>query len=231
MKKKIFLSLVLSVFAFCATAKSWENYAGIGVNVPFSMMNASLENSSDANDEDRNITQIGYGAEVQYIGVHSNGFSLKTGFSVGCITSDDIDVQNYSRNVGFYENLAIGLGYSFIHTDTYLLGLAAMGGVEIAQYSDDWNRDKDDVNHNYTDSISLVSVSVGGDIFYVYNIGRRFGFFGNIGARYVPLGAGKREFRDKWVVSNITNSKTEQFDIDIAGKFIINPTFGVMWHF
>ena len=226
MKKNIFLVLLVFCFIFSVSAKNWTNYAGIGLNVPFAQL------STDKDDNFDNISELGFGAEMQYIGVHSSGFSLKASLAFGCMTSDDIEVQWKSRNVGIYENMALGFGYSFIHSETVLLGCCAVGGVELSYYSDTWNKDdKSGLNHRLDDSVSIVSMSVGADLFGVYNFSRNTGFFASLGSRYVAFGSAGHEYRDEWISGKITNGKTTKSSTDIMGKFIILPTFGVMWHF
>lgn len=227
--KKIMLFVLLALGAVQANAKAWLNYAGLSLNVPIVDTSLKMEETG----EKQNLAEIGYGGGVSYIGVHRSGFLVKADALIGAITSDDVEIQGSGRNVGFYENLSAGLGYAFVNTEKVLFGVAVMGGAEIAQYEDDYTKRNasDDLKHKYTESMTFATGSIGGDIFFAYNLGAHFGLFASAGARYIYGGAGQIEQKDEWTQDSHKKSSTSSSDFDLSGKIVVSPSIGVMWHF
>ena len=153
--KKFFISLLaFSVFSGTLFAKQWTNNIGAGMSIPFSTIGVNKNGADD-------INQLGYGVEGTYIGQHENGFIAKANVSIGLATSKDISVQERNTNLGVFENVALGIGYSFVNTERALFGLAGMAGVELGQYSLEEEKNSDSIETSY----SLVTVSFGTDIF------------------------------------------------------------------
>lgn len=214
------------IFSSGAFAKKWANNIGVGVSVAGSFIGV---NQKDADD----IFQLGYGAEVTYIGVHENGLSAKANISVGVETSKDIALQDREVNVGAFENIVLGVGYSFVNSERLLLSVFATAGVEMGQYSFT-EEDVVDGNETYdvTTTRSFVTLSAGTDIFAVYRLSQKLGIFANLGARYIFNGNESRETLKDGRSSKRGEHKNNSPDkIALFGKFIVQPTIGVVWTF
>ena len=220
--KKIFSTLfVLLILTNAIFSKTWTNNVGVGLSSQYSVTGVDDKNLDDKK-------QLGFGAEGTYIGVHSNGFSVKANIAVGLATSKDIAIQDRKTNIGAFENVAIGAGYSFVHSERALFGATAMLGVEMGQYS----VDSEDVIYEgvpydtLTTTLSLLTCSVGEDIFGIFRLSPRFGLFANLSARYIFVGNATTELKYE---SNSKKRKSD--DTELFGKFIVQPTLGVIWTF
>ena len=225
MKKILFSLVFIFIFSTGAFSKTWQNNIGIGFSVPFSSIgvNKSGEDS---------INQLCYGAEGTYIGIHQNGFSIKADVSLGIATSKDISLQDRKINVGAFENVVFGAGYSFVHTEKTVLGACAAFGVEMSQYSvkeDDVKIDSE--YYDVTKTISLVTFSAGADFFAVYRLSPRFGFFANLAARFIIVGNENYEYKQETTSKKSKNSSSSDNDIDLLGNFIVQPSIGLIWTF
>ena len=219
--KKFFISLLaFSVFSGTLFAKQWTNNIGAGMSIPFSTIGVNKNGADD-------INQLGYGVEGTYIGQHENGFIAKANVSIGLATSKDISVQERNTNLGVFENVALGIGYSFVNTERALFGLAGMAGVELGQYSLEEEKNSDSIETSY----SLVTVSFGTDIFSVYKISERIGFFANLNARWIIAGTARREVTTESKNNGKKKQETDSSSTDLLGKFIVQPSIGVIWSF
>ena len=224
MKKPILLALCTAL-AVGASAKTWTNNIGVGVAVPFSITGVDDDNVDD-------VTQLEFGVGGTYIGYHESGFTVKADLAIGVGITDDISVQSNKRNVGVFENAAAGVGYSFLRTERFLLGAAAMFGMELSQYDDDDDARVAGVKHTYTTSQLLVTLSVGGDVFTRYRLGEHVGLFANVGARYLVWGSSTLQTKDEWTTDDdVKHSRTNDDATDLWGKFIVQPTLGIIWTF
>lgn len=225
---KIFFILALStIFAFQSVAKSWKNYAGLSFNAPISQTSAKAEEA----EQEEKISQMGAGAELTYIGVHSSGFLLMADAALGAATSEDLEIQGSSRNVGIYENISLGAGFAFLNTDTALLGSAITTGVEVSQYTHKYSDSKASKDIQVTQSASLVTASVGADLFFAYNVTKHFGFFTSVAAHYIFFGDGQDEVRNEWKEGNMKKSESVKTDLSLSGKYVFSPSIGVIWNF
>jgi len=226
--KKIFLISVFFLFlANFSFAKTWTNNIAAGLTFEDLSIGVDKKNADD-------ITQLGYGIDGSYIGFHENGFTAKANVAIGVATSKDVSIQtDKNTNIGAFENVSFGVGYSFVRTDRFLFGSTAMMGVEMSQYS--VNSEDEELNgvkyDDLTTSLSLVTFSFGADIFAVFHFSERFGFYANIAARYLIAGDAKIEY--KYETSSKSSKKSEILtdDYSLFGNFVIQPTLGVIWRF
>ena len=227
MKKFLFFFVCILILSQSAFSKAWQNNLGVGLSGAFSSIGV------DKSDED-DITQVGYGAEGTYIGLNDVGFTLKGNIAVGLGLSKDISLQDRKTNVGAFENVAFGAGYSFVHTETGLFGVTLMGGLEMGQYS---ISEKDVVidgsYYDTTTTISLITVSAGVDVFGMYRVSQKIGFFANLEARYIIMGSKAKEYKKNPVNSSrkSNETKTVSDEANLFGKIIVQPTFGISWTF
>ncbi|WP_294427618.1 hypothetical protein [uncultured Treponema sp.] len=214
--KKFFISiLALAIFSGSAFSKQWTNNIGAGVSFPLSSIGVSETNSKD-------IFQTGYGIEGTYIGLHENDFTAKANISIGLAASNDLSSKE-STECGVFENIALGAGYSFVNTESALFGITGMFGVEMGQYS---FADEDDET-----SLSLVTISFGADIFGIYRFNERIGLFANLNTRWIADGTARSEIETESIINGSKKQVTNSENTDLSGKFILQPTIGVIWSF
>lgn len=226
---KRFFLVASFFFIFAQFSFAWTNNVGGGFTVPFSITGVEESGSDD-------IQQLGYGFEGTYIGVHETGFTVKANISFGLDTSKDINLQNQKTNFGAFENVVIGAGYSFVHTEKTLFGFTAMFGVEFGQYSvKDENGPFTYNEKSYekkTTSLSLVTTSFGGDIFGIFRFTPRFGFFANVSARGIVTGnAENSEQYESKSNKKATSTEVNTSSSSLFGKFLVQPALGVIWTF
>ncbi len=227
--KKIFAIFALSALALAsACAKKWTNNVGVGFTLPISQIGVDESGADD-------VFQIGYGIEGTYVGIHESGFTAKADLGAGLATSKDISIQGDKTNLGGFYNIALGAGYSFVNTEKLTFGLTGMLGFDLATYSDS----EDDITYDekkcesVDHTLSYGIFSVGADLFVSYRIKEHFGFFANLSARYLAVGGTTDEIEWTWKDSNGRKRKdsSEGDGSDLAGKFRIQPTIGVVWNF
>ena len=225
---------ILSVFAICLfalngiQAKKWMNNIGVGLTIPISQIGIDEKSSDD-------IFQVGYGIGGTYVGIHENGFTAKANIDIGAATTKDISLQGDETNVGIFYNFDFGVGYSFIHTEKITFSLTGMAGLDMETYFDS----EDDVSYDEKDcesvdrTFSLAELNIGADLFFAYHIKEHFGFFANLSTRYLIVGSSKENIEWSWKSkTGGTRKESEDKDgPDLAGKFRIQPTIGVIWNF
>lgn len=229
MKKKIFIAaLVWAALSGSAFAKKWTNNIGVGASLPVSSVGVDKKGVDD-------IDQIGYGVEGVYMGLHENGFTAKASISIGVMTSRDVSVQQERKtNIGVFENISLGAGYSFVSTERFLLGALGVVGIELGQYS----VEEDDVAVNggaatgdSKNSLSLVTASMGAELFAVCRLTVRFGLFAGLNARWILGGTASSENQEEWREGGKKWISTDSDDTNLLGKSIVQPTVGVIWTF
>ena len=231
MKKILITVLAFSVIASSAFAKKWTNNIGVGFTVPISTVTTKDTTVNKKEIEGEDIKQTGYGVEGTYIGVHESGFTAKADVSIGVATSKDIGLQDEETNIGVFENIYIGAGWSFVNTDNALFGITGMLGVDCSQYTS-----KEDVKwgtytSEQTNEFAMVSFGIGADIFGVYRFQPNFGLFANVGVRYLVAGSSKVSSETERKKDGRTEKTSTDFDIDLKGKFTVQPTIGIIWTF
>ena len=227
--KKIIGILVIGFVALgTVSAKKWTNNVGFGFSMPISTIGVDEKDSDD-------ISQIGYGIDMFYVGVHEDGFTTKANVDLGIATTKDISLQDNETNAGIFYNADLGVGWSFIHTEKMMLSLTGMLGLDIGGYEDsaeDVSYDGNDCD-SFKKTIAFAEFNVGGDLFFSYRIKEHFGFFANFSARY--LVAGGINDKIEWTYKDSDGRKhTESSEGDgttLLGKFRIQPTLGVVWNF
>ncbi len=225
MKKSLTILAIFAFFTSSLFAKSWTNNIGLGYSMPFSFIGI---NESGAKD----INQIGYGVCGSYTGIHNSGLTLKADVSIGLNTTKDVTIQKSGTNFGVFENIGFGVGYAFINSEKATLGATGSLGIELSQYS----FTEEDITYNShkadsTITSSIVSASIGADLFGIYRFTEGFGIFTNITAKYILGGTTKVENKYEWEESDTKKTSISSTDAEIRGKFLIQPTIGIVWTF
>ena len=196
-------------------------------------MGISFPNSvigSDEKDVD-DIVQHKFGIDGFYIGVHESGFTVKGGVDFGVTTSKDVSVQEFSTNIGAYEDISFGTGYSFVNTENTLFGITAMVGCtcDVYPYFDKY--DVSGVKHEVENTLALVTANAGLDVFVRQKIGSTFGFYAGLSMRYVLGGVSILETSDKYKESGEKYEITDEDKDLLIGKFQCKPSIGFTWTF
>ena len=224
MKKIICMTLTLSVFGAGLFAKTWTNNAGVGITFPNSMVCVDEKGADD-------IYQHKFGFEGVYIGVHETGFTVKGGFDTGVTASKNVEIQDFNTNIGFYENINLGAGYSFVNTDTTLFGITAMIGLNADIYPHFNAYDVSGVRHEKTDTLTLITAEAGLDLFVRHNIGNNFGFYAGIGGRYVVGGVSFFQSKDEYEEAGEDKETVHDEKKLLIGNFNVKPSVGFIWKF
>ncbi len=228
--KKFIISTAIFLISLNVFAKTWENNAGVGFTLPYSKIGVDEKGVDD-------ITQLAFGANGFYLGVHESGFTVKTDLTAALTTSKDVNIQDHKTNAGFMTNTSIGLGYSFRPNDNWLISITGMFGMDASFFGDY----EDDVEYNYDDvrdkradyerTLGLVTMNVGADIFARYKIGEHIGFFTNLSARYLLGGWSEDETRYTYNSGRRDRTDKKSDKSDLLGYFRVQPTIGVCWTF
>lgn len=230
MMKKLLSVFLLGVLLLgSASAKKWTNEVGVGFTVPVSVFGVDESGADD-------ITQTGYGAAGTYLGFMDNGFAAKADYSIGLATTKDVDLQDSSTNLGVFLNLALGAGYKFTVTENFSLAFTGMLGLDLSVYpyaeEDVAYPHADDLKADLQEDYTYVLFSLGTDIYASYRVREHFGFFANIELRYLVAGgqSDTKVYAYKEGGADTTTTNILEGS-DLAGKFRIQPTIGVVWKF
>ena len=230
--KKMLLVLAAALLTHGAFAKKWTNNVGVGFTLPVANINVDERGADD-------VLQISYGIEETYIGYHENGFTAKASAAIGLATSDDIRIAGLEKgdnpDGGLYESCVLGAGYSIVRTDKVLFGVVGTFGLEFSHYFASVSYGLDGGGEELADDtdymLSLVTLSLGADVYACYRFTPHFGMFTNVGFRCPLVGVAITQAESSWKVDDTSYSRTRTTNSDLAGIFIVQPTVGVMWHF
>jgi len=223
--KKFFISIsAVLLLGSSAFAKKWTNNVGVGFDYQKSL---TSYDSSDYSD----ISQNSFGIHGTYIGVHENGFTAKADLNFGICLTDDISIQDFDTNIGFFESYLLGAGYSFVNTDRFLAGITGMVGLDMWVYGFTETQTVASVDHDYTTSVLNLTFSTGFDLFARAKISDHFGFYGNLGIRYQVAGVSLYGREDSYESGGTVHTSKVDEDELLLGKYIIEPSVGFMWVF
>ena len=236
MKKIIFIALsaVLAVTAIFAqeeetaqeesavtaetSEKKWTNNIGTQLSVPVTKYKV----------DGKKIDQWGISFGLMYMGVHRNGFTVKTTSGGGSASTGNFSFEgDNNRQYGVYMHGDLGAGYSFVHNERFTLSALAMFGIEGATYETEKKSFAHDelgnVDKNYT--VTLFGFTLGADITAAMYTREHFGYYTTISARYIPLASMLSGV--KYEANDFTRSDT--YTTMGHGVFNVTPSFGVVW--
>ena len=236
MKKIIFIALsaVLAVTAIFAqeeetaqeesavtaetSEKKWTNNIGTQLSVPVTKYKV----------DGKKIDQWGISFGLMYMGVHRNGFTVKTTSGGGSASTGNFSFEgDNNRQYGVYMHGDLGAGYSFVHNERFTLSALAMFGIEGATYETEKKSFAHDelgnVDKNYT--VTLFGFTLGADITAAMYTREHFGYYTTISARYIPLASMLSGV--KYEANDFTRSDT--YTTMGHGVFNLTPSFGVVW--
>lgn len=227
MKKIISFLISFTLILSGISAEKWKNKIGLGFTLPLSSLEFDDKNTDS-------IFTKNFGTNGFFLGVKDNGFSLKADFSLGVATSDDVKIDGNSVCKGFFYDVAFGAGYTFVKSENLTVSLLGMLGFDVTIF----NCSNDDVLENskrykkIETQYSMGTLDLGLDLFLSYKVLTHFGFYTNLGLRYLPKG--RSSYEKKWTFDEDGYEKTSSGKIDAAdvkGKFRIQPAIGIMWNF
>ena len=236
MKKIIFIALsaVLAVTATFAqeeetaqeesavtaetSEKKWTNNIGTQLSVPVTKYKV----------DGKKIDQWGISFDLMYMGVHRNGFTVKTTSGGGSASTGNFSFEgDNNRQYGVYMHGDLGAGYSFVHNERFTLSALAMFGIEGTTYKTEKKSFAHDelgnVDKNYT--VTLFGFTLGADITTAMYTREHFGYYTTISARYIPLASMVSGV--KYEANDFTRYDT--YTTMGHGVFNVTPSFGVVW--
>ena len=226
MKKNFF---VFVLFGFAAmlfsqeenSQKKWNNNFMGGLAVPVTLIEA----------DSRDISILSFAQEIGYVGMHSNGFTVKAVEKSGFSFTDDIKFDGSDDLIGgAFVALDLGAGYSFVRTSRFYLSALAMIGFELETFESELEEDYVHAELGTVDrtqNCTLLSLTLGADIMAMFRIKNHISIYANFAARYIPVGLGANTFvytKDKF-------SRTDSVSDDYKNSFSFTPSAGVVFNF
>ena len=224
MKKNFF---VFVLFGFAAmlfsqeqnSQKKWNNNFMGGLAVPVTLIEA----------DSRDVSILSFAQEIGYVGMHSNGFTVKAVEKSGFSFTDDIKFDDSDDLIGgAFVALDLGAGYSFVRTSGFNLSALAMIGFELETFESELEEDYVHAELGEVDksqSCTFLSLTLGADILAMFRIKNHFSIYANLAARYIPVGG----------LANTVNyakdkfSRTDSVGDDFKNSFSFTPTVGVVF--
>ena len=200
------------------TAKKWTNNAGVGLTVPF--------NKYDADGD--TIDQTSIAANLMYLGMHQNGFTVKAAANTGVALTNSIAFAgDDDLHAGTFVSMELGAGWSFVRSEKFTLSALAMLGFEGAAYNTESksysHAELGNVDRSFTATVA--AFTVGADITATLYTRSHFGVFCSVAARYMPIST---------LVSSVSYKKddfarTETYTKTGHGAFSVTPAVGAVW--
>lgn len=200
--------------------KRWYHFVGMSFSLPVEQYKIGGEK----------IDLVSYVFDASYMAVNRNGFSAKFSVSAGLSTTDNIQFDGTDNwQIGSYNAIEAGLGYSFVNKDKFTFALLVMMGFE---YSTFVTEDKEfthaelgEVDRSF--GVTLAAITLGADAIARFALADHFGFYVGIGARWVSATASESSVTYK----KDDFSRIEKFLDDGNGTYSIVPALGLMWNF
>ena len=206
-------------------AKTWTNNIGVGFTVPITMVEAKKDIFPDGDSLSAKRTFTSYGVQGMYLGYHENGFTVKGAFDLtfGSWEKAYEDSDGWQDVVNICLSETLGVGYSFVHSDSVVLAATAGIGLSsaIAPYKYTVITEEHDV------TLTSTTFNLGADLTGIIRTSPKFGFYGSIYVGWIPFGTAKIE--DKVEIGNTSTTNTDSWDL--KGNMFIAPTIGVVWTF
>ncbi len=226
--KKIFSVMAIALLATGLFAKTWTNNVGVGLAFPINKFEYDYENEAKQSVTFRQ-TQISYDAQGLYLGYHENGFTVRGSFDLGIGTIKDMWGDENGIGVNLKEQ--IGVGYSFIRSEKFVLALTGGLGLQetifpredkVVYGTDSYTRDR---------TVTSLMLNIGADLTALVRFSEKFGMFFNMHAGFVPFGKIYLEEKREGSSKSSSSSITVNTDYDLKKTYTITPSVGVVWTF
>ncbi len=219
--KKIIGVLAIALVATGLFAKTWTNNVGVGFALPINGFQVDISNSKDLSP------QISYDIQGMYLGYHENGFTVRGSFDLGVGTVKDFwyDTvkKEYEYGIGVDLREQIGVGYSFIRSEKFVLALTAGIGLKETIIP----RTEKVLNTTTDTTGTIFLFDLGGDLTALVRFSERFGMFFNMHAGFVPFG---KFYTSSETKTGSTTTTTDK-DYNLKTTYIIAPSLGFAWSF
>ncbi len=201
--------------------KKWFSMLGLGFAVPVSRYNIN----------DRHFDVIGYGLNINYIGMTRTGLTVALNVDENGAVSNDLkfDDSDDEWQSGSYSLFNFGIGYTFGVNEPISLSLLATFGYEKARFESD----KKEFDHKDLGKVKkYFSQTVGGYIGGIEalafkKVSDHAGVYASLSARWIA--ASESSSSVNYEKGDFTLSET-YYDDD-SGNFSIVPSVGVMLGF
>jgi len=217
LKSMVVMAVVLGM-GFTATAKTWTNFTGVGVTVPFA--NNVTVKEMEKQDLDLNIKNY-FGISEMYMGVHENGFATRA-----YEETTFLKMNNHVEGFEYTDlgtSFAVGAGYAPVHTEKFTLGLFGMAGLDVT-FGGSNEKSVNDTKVSYGEL--YLAPTVGANVSLVYTPAKTFSLWSSctvncmLPGLYGRLQANNGEIDDSLTKGGITN---------IGVKVL--PSVGCCWKF
>ena len=200
--------------------KRWYHFVGMSFSLPVEQYKIGGEK----------IDLVNYVFDASYMAVNRNGFSAKFSVSIGLSTTDNIQFDGTDNwQIGSYNAIEAGLGYSFVNKDKFTFALLVMMGFEYSTFVTEDNEfthaELGEVDRSF--GVTLAAITLGADAIARFALADHFGFYVGIGARWVSATASESSVTYK----KDDFSRIEKFLDDGNGTYSIVPALGLMWNF
>ncbi|MBQ3640945.1 MAG: hypothetical protein IJJ70_05555 [Treponema sp.] len=224
MKKNFFVFALLGFAAMLFSQeqnsqKKWNNNFMGGLAVPVTLIEA----------DSRDVSILSFAQEIGYVGMHSNGFTVKAVERSGFSFTDDIEFDGSDDSIGgAFVGLDLGAGYSFVRTSGFNLSVLAMIGFELETFETELEEDYVHAELGEVDrsqTCTFLSLTLGADILAMFRIKNHFSIYANLAARYIPVGG----LANTVIYSKDKFSRTDSVGDDFKNSFSFTPTVGVVF--
>ena len=203
------------------TAKRWTHFLGAGFSVPVSQFDV----------DHKKIDVVSYAVNVSYLGVSQSGFATKLSLATGFSSTDNIRFENSDNDwqIGSYFEIELGLGYSFVNTQSFTLALLAVIGTEVDLFESEKKEfahaELGKVDRCFSEGVG--ALTLGGDIIARFNLSERMSLFASVGGRWLPVSVGTSSV--EYTKDDFT--RTETYTDSGYGVYSVVPTLGMMRSF
>jgi hypothetical protein len=201
--------------------KRWTHFLGAGFSVPVSQFDV----------DHKKIDVVSYAVNVSYLGVSQSGFAAKLSLATGFASTDNIRFENSDNDwqVGSYFEIELGLGYSFVNTQSFTLALLAVVGTELDVFESEKKEfahaELGKVDRRFSEGVG--ALTLGGDIIARLNLSERMSLFASVGGRWLPVSVGTSSV--EYTKDDFT--RTETYTDSGYGVYSVVPTLGLMRSF
>lgn len=202
------------------STKNWYHLVGLGITVPVSQYKINH----------KKIDFVNYGLNLTYLGMASNGLSIKLGVSAGGSVTDNIKFEDSDDwQIGTFTSYEAGIGYTFGCPQEVSFSIIAIIGSETVEFESEERKFKHEklgvVDRTFTES--MAALTLGGDMLLRIALGNHAGIFASVGGRWIPATASVSSV--KYVDDDFT--QMESYNDDGRGIYSVVPTIGAMWSF
>jgi len=201
--------------------KSWTHTGSIGFAAPVSKFKTG----------GKDVGTVGFGLDLNYIGMARNGFSIGASFAGGASATDDIKFEGSKDDsqTGRFTAFDIGLGYTFGAGKKFSVSVLGTVGFEIAYFESEKNEYKHEelgkVDKYFTETLG--GLALGGDVVVYKGLSERAGIYASIAGRWLAKSAS---------ISTTNYEKGDDTRTDThadahSGLYSIVPAVGAMFNF